>query len=124
MGRCGRSHGTPLCCGTRAAPQPARSRPAKTSRCACSPRKSAADRELLKLVLHNLILNAAQAMQQRGEIVVTTRRTAGWVELRIIDRGPGVPEDARAHVFEPFFTTKHRGTGLGLATARQIVEAH
>jgi signal transduction histidine kinase len=46
------------------------------------------------------------------------------VELRVVDRGPGVPPEVREHLFEPFFTTKHRGTGLGLATSRRIFEAH
>jgi signal transduction histidine kinase len=46
------------------------------------------------------------------------------VELIVADSGPGVPEELRARIFEPFFTTRSRGTGLGLAVARQIVDAH
>lgn len=83
-----------------------------------------ADRELLKLVLHNLLINGAQAMAQQGEILVTTHQVDGWMELRITDTGPGIPAAVREHLFEPFYTTKHRGTGLGLATARRIIEAH
>jgi PAS domain S-box-containing protein len=83
-----------------------------------------ADAEQLKLVLVNLLLNAAQAMQGRGRILVTGRAAGAWHELRIIDQGPGIAADAREYLFEPFFTTKHKGTGLGLATARRILEGH
>lgn len=83
-----------------------------------------ADREQLQLVLQNLLLNSAQAMHGRGRIHVSARRENGWHELRIADTGPGIPADVRARLFEPFFTTKHRGTGLGLATAKRILKAH
>jgi PAS domain S-box-containing protein len=83
-----------------------------------------ADAEQLKLVLVNLLLNAAQAMQGRGRILVTGRAAGAWHELRIIDQGPGIAADVREYLFEPFFTTKHKGTGLGLATARRILEGH
>ena len=83
-----------------------------------------ADREQLKLVLLNLLINSAQAMAGKGQITLETRVTPGWHELRVIDQGPGIPADVREHLFEPFFTTKHGGTGLGLATARRILEEH
>jgi PAS domain S-box-containing protein len=83
-----------------------------------------ADAEQVKLALLNLLMNSAQAMQGRGRIVVTSAVDGRWVELRIADHGPGIPPDVREHLFEPFYTTKHRGTGLGLATTRRIVEAH
>ncbi len=83
-----------------------------------------ADPEQLKLVLLNLLLNSAQAMQHNGRILIRVRRMATLVELHVIDEGPGIPDDVRDHLFEPFFTTKHRGTGLGLATARRIIESH
>jgi PAS domain S-box-containing protein len=86
--------------------------------------KVAADPEQLKLVLMNLLINSAQAMEGKGDIDVVVRVLEGWVELRIIDQGPGIPPEAREHLFEPFFTTKHRGTGLGLPTARRILEGH
>jgi PAS domain S-box-containing protein len=82
------------------------------------------DLEQLKLVLVNLLINSAQAMSGRGIIRVTAAPSQGWYELRVIDQGPGIPVEARAHLFEPFFTTKHRGTGLGLPTARRIIETH
>ena len=83
-----------------------------------------ADPELLKLALHNLLVNSAQAMDGHGRIVVMARSTDDACEIRIADEGPGIPPALRSHLFEPFFTTKHRGTGLGLATARRLMEAH
>ncbi|MCG8589665.1 MAG: ATP-binding protein [Proteobacteria bacterium] len=83
-----------------------------------------ADPDLLAQLIFGLILNAAQALEGEGRIVLRTRFEApGW-RLEVADSGPGVsPEDA-AHVFEPFFTTKATGTGLGLAMAERIAEAH
>ena len=82
------------------------------------------DRELLKLVLSNLVINSAQAMNGQGRIRISAASEDGWHELRVLDSGPGIPPEVRERLFEPFFTTKHRGTGLGLATARRILEAH
>lgn len=86
--------------------------------------KVVGDPEQLKLVLLNLLINAAQAMEGQGVITVQSRRVPGWEELRIIDHGSGIPPEVQEHLFEPFFTTKHRGTGLGLPTARRILEGH
>jgi signal transduction histidine kinase len=54
---------------------------------------------------------------------VTTRRDADWVEVRVQDTGPGIPEHVRDRIFDPFFTTKPvgKGTGQGLAIARSVV---
>jgi PAS domain S-box-containing protein len=82
------------------------------------------DSEQLKLVLVNLLINAAEAMAGRGVIRLSVRTVPGWHELRVIDQGPGISPEARDHLFEPFFTTKHRGTGLGLPTARRILGNH
>ena len=86
--------------------------------------EAAGDLEQLKLVLLNLLINGAQAMSGRGILRVSAAPSTGWLDVRIVDQGPGISPEARAHLFEPFFTTKHRGTGLGLATARRILEAH
>jgi signal transduction histidine kinase len=75
-------------------------------------------------VLHNLLVTSAQAMDGHGRIEVTARATEDVAEIRVTDEGPGIPLALRDHLFEPFFTTKHRGTGLGLATARRLMEAH
>jgi signal transduction histidine kinase len=84
-----------------------------------------ADVDQLRLVFTNLLLNAAQAMNGEGPIELTASSSGpDRLAVAVIDAGPGVPPDLRARVFEPFYTTKHRGTGLGLATAKRIVEAH
>ena len=83
-----------------------------------------ADSDQLRLVLMNLVINAAQAMNGRGRIDVGVAAIDNQVELTITDAGPGIPMEIRERIFEPFFTTKHRGTGLGLPTAKRIVEAH
>ncbi len=83
-----------------------------------------ADPSQLKLVLLNLLMNGVQAMKGRGEITVTTEVTGAFYDIHIADRGPGIPPQVREHLFEPFFTTRHRGTGLGLVTARRLIEAH
>jgi signal transduction histidine kinase len=89
-----------------------------------SPALVTVDAQQLKLVLLNLLLNGAQAMRGRGRIIVRTTRGESTHTIQIIDEGPGLPAEAREHLFEPFFTTRHRGTGLGLVTARRIMEAH
>ena len=82
------------------------------------------DRENFHGALLNLVLNAQQAMPKGGQLVVRTYVTADGVALDLIDTGCGMDEDTRAHVFEAFFSTKQSGSGLGLPTARKIIEAH
>jgi signal transduction histidine kinase len=78
----------------------------------------------LNQVWTNLLDNAIDAVGQSGTITVRTKRDGDCILVEIADTGPGIPPEARAHVFDPFFTTKDvgRGTGLGLDTARRIVE--
>jgi len=83
-----------------------------------------ADPALLKIVFLNLMVNGAQAMQNRGTIEVVLRALERDCEVTFRDAGPGIPPDIRDRIFTPFFTTKSRGTGLGLPTARRFVEAH
>ncbi len=83
-----------------------------------------ADPDLVCQVLIGLLSNAAEAAGQGGTVTLEARRGEKTIELGVADSGPGVPTDIRARIFEPFFTTRSRGTGLGLAVARQIVEAH
>jgi signal transduction histidine kinase len=83
-----------------------------------------ADADLICQVLLGLLTNAGEAVEAGGEVAVEARRAGDGVELAVADSGPGVPPEMRAKIFEPFFTTRARGTGLGLAVARQIVEAH
>jgi PAS domain S-box-containing protein len=84
-----------------------------------------ADVDQLRIVLMNLVLNAAQATNGVGRVEIVLREEADErVSICISDTGPGIAPEMRERIFEPFFTTKHRGTGLGLPTARRIVEAH
>ena len=83
-----------------------------------------ADPELLQIVFSNLLLNAAQAMNGHGTVTVSVERHDGRCDLTIQDTGPGMPPEVRDRMFEPFFTTKHRGTGLGLSTAKRLIEQH
>ena len=78
----------------------------------------------LNQVWTNVIVNAIEAVGETGTITLRTRQDGNCVVVDIADTGPGIPSEARAHVFEPFFTTKAvgQGTGLGLDTARRIVE--
>ena len=80
-----------------------------------------ADRQKLRQVLWDLLLNAVQAAA--GGMVRIGCRPGGR-EIYIEDSGPGIDQDTRDRIFEPFFTTKEKGTGLGLANAFTNVEAH
>jgi len=83
------------------------------------------DMDQLRQVTINLLLNAAAASSQGGEIRVTTTLEANqrvWIEFA--DDGEGISEENLEKMFEPFFTTKTRGTGLGLAITKQIIDMH
>lgn len=107
-----------------------------------------ADEKQLGQVFLNLLLNAIQAMPDKGVLTLTTRRVGGrqsavsgpgqpaagddrgltthgdFVEIAVQDTGRGIPPEIQGDIFTPFFTTKHKGTGLGLPISRRIVEAH
>jgi signal transduction histidine kinase len=82
------------------------------------------DPEMMKMVIHNLLINGAHAMQSAGTIRVAIAGADGHCTIAVSDAGPGIPADVRSKMFAPFFTTKSRGTGLGLPTAKRFVEAH
>jgi len=85
----------------------------------------AADEQLLRQALFNLLLNAVQATERGGDIQIGAERDpATGVVLEIRDNGPGVLSEHRAEIFKPYFTTHQQGTGLGLAVVQQIVLAH
>jgi two-component system sensor kinase FixL len=83
-----------------------------------------ADADLLKIVFQNLIINAAHAMDSQGSVRVSVVDEHDGVVVTISDEGPGIAPEIRERLFQPFQTTKARGTGLGLATAKRLVEAH
>ena len=90
--------------------------------------KVPSDIQQLNHVFMNIILNAAEAMEGRGQLTVQTSVAPGEKEilLRITDTGPGIPKEVLPHIFEPFYTTKEegKGTGLGLSMAYGIIENH
>ena len=86
------------------------------------------NKEEIKQVIRNLMLNAIQAMPEGGRLKIETREVfidkKKYLEIRIGDTGCGIEEKSQEKVFEPFYTTKENGTGLGMAIANRIVESH
>lgn len=94
------------------------------------------DSDLLHRAIFNLVLNAAQALGDGGNVRVSMRAATpdtvpggvvpetGAIRLVIEDDGPGMPDDVRERIFTPFFTTKPRGSGLGLPVVHRAIEAH
>ena len=87
------------------------------------------DREQIKQVLLNVLLNAVDATPEDGTITVSTRPVTkngslDYVQIVIRDTGKGIPEEDLDKVFTPFYTTKHEGSGLGLAISHQIIQEH
>jgi len=82
------------------------------------------DRERMEQALTNLVLNAVEAMPTGGTLGVGLDANDSWMTVKISDTGPGISLDVQRRIFEPFFTTKVRGTGLGLAVARRVIEEH
>ncbi|HXI01544.1 MAG TPA: ATP-binding protein [Candidatus Saccharimonadales bacterium] len=84
------------------------------------------DREQMKRVFINLIDNALEATEQKGEIEIVTRylRNARLMRIEVADDGPGIRPEAKTRLFLPYFSTKKRGTGLGLAIVARIVSDH
>ena len=80
----------------------------------------------LTQVFMNLLVNAAQALENRGEIRVRSWQSGGNFRVSVSDTGCGMPQEVLKHIFEPFFTTKEvgKGTGLGLAISYDIVRKH
>ena len=94
------------------------------------------DRGQIAQVVHNLILNARQAMPDGGRLCVTAEnvvvlekdniplKDGKYIRMRIIDQGNGIPGDIIPRIFDPYFSTKSSGTGLGLAISYSIVKKH
>ena len=84
-----------------------------------------ADRELLKQVLLNILINAVQAISARGKIRIQTWQYSDSQQaISIEDNGCGIDLSLQKKIFDPFFTTKASGTGLGLALSQRIINAH
>ena len=102
--------------------------------------RTMADQEKVRQVLWNLILNAQDAMPQGGLLTISAAKTTfqketngaaqigmdgkSWIRITIEDSGEGINQDILEDIFEPFYTTKPSGTGLGLPSAKKIVESH
>lgn len=86
--------------------------------------EATADPDLIAQVIFGLILNAAEAIGERGNISIRLTSDHDEVYVEVADTGPGISPIDTERVFEPFFTTKSSGTGLGLAMAARIVRAH
>ena len=80
------------------------------------------DAARLRQALVNLLTNAEQAGPERAEVTIEAHPNR--IEIAVSDRGPGIEVGQESQIFEPFHTTRVRGTGLGLAVAKRIVEAH
>lgn len=79
--------------------------------------------EAVNDVLSNLLVNALEALERAGRIVLRVRADDSWAVVQVEDDGPGIPVALREQVLQPFFTTKPQGTGLGLAiVARRVAE--
>ncbi len=82
------------------------------------------DAGLIKQAILNLIINAAQAMSEGGELLLRLSADAGQAVFEVIDTGPGIKPELREKIFEPYYSTTKGGTGLGLPTARRIIRRH
>jgi len=81
-----------------------------------------ADRFVLERAIKNILTNAIEAVNGKGKIKVATRRDNNSIFIKFSDSGPGIPPERLKNIFEDFTTTKRKGLGLGLATARKLVE--
>ncbi|MEW6102634.1 MAG: ATP-binding protein [bacterium] len=83
---------------------------------------------MLRDVFYNLMKNASEAFKERegmGNVRVKINKPADFVEIRVIDDGPGISKEDIPKIFEPFFITKEKiGTGLGLSICKAIIEEH
>jgi len=82
------------------------------------------DATLIESSVHNLLLNARDAMLDGGRIVVETSSEGGKAFITVADTGSGIPPDKVEDIFNPFFTTKAHGVGLGLAMVSKFVDSH
>jgi len=82
------------------------------------------DAKMIESLFSNLITNAVQAVGDQGKITITIKEHEDHVVITVSDSGPGIPNEIMSRIFEPLFTTKQTGTGLGLASVKNIVDQH
>jgi len=82
------------------------------------------DAHLVRQAIVNVVVNAAQAMPERGTLTVRARVVDEAAVVELSDTGCGIPDEVRHRIFEPFFTTRPTGTGLGLAIVKRIMDGH
>jgi len=83
-----------------------------------------ADEGMLKQAILNLFINAQQAMSDGGELLIRTDRRKKDAVIQISDTGSGIGPDKLPHIFDAYYSSRSQGSGLGLPTAKKIVEAH
>lgn len=82
------------------------------------------DREKIKIAIRNLLINAIEAIKNKGQIELLLKEKEKEIVVEVIDNGCGIPPEILSRIFEPYFSTKEKGTGLGLAICKRIVEEH
>jgi len=82
------------------------------------------DSDMLKQVLLNLFINAQQAMNGGGELIIRTAKQDGAVIIEVADTGCGIETDKLENIFEAYYSSRPQGSGLGLPTAKRIIEDH
>lgn len=82
------------------------------------------DADMLKQVILNLFINAQQAMSSGGDLMIRTDRQEKDALIQISDTGTGITPDKLPHIFDAYYTSRPQGSGLGLPTAKKIIEAH
>ena len=76
------------------------------------------------LAIQKLVVNAVEAMEERGELRISVFDSPDSVEISVKDSGTGIPPEAEASLFEPFVSSNKQGNGLGVPTVKRIVESH
>ena len=78
----------------------------------------------MDMVIMNLIINACDALENNGRILINLKNTDSEIILKIKDNGCGIKDEDLPNIFQPFFSTKDKGLGLGLAHCQEIIEKH
>lgn len=82
------------------------------------------DKDEMTQAIRNLVRNAIEVMPEKGRLILRSEVVDNFVRMDVEDTGPGIPPDVLNKIFAPFFTTKARGTGLGLAVVKKVVDRH